>query len=241
MVPAIDTHTHTYLSGHAYSTIFENITVAAQKGLKGIVNTDHSPAMSDCRWPAAVRFLRNVPREFMGVRIYHGVEADIIDYDGTLSVTEEYYSLLDFMIASLHEVVKPAGTKMQNTQAMIGALNHPHVDILGHPGTPAFEVDIEAVVKEAAKCNKLIEINSHSFEVRKGCEQNCIQFAKLCKKYDVRISLASDAHMCFQVGAFDNAIKLLETVDFPQELIVSRSLQSFEAYLVERKQRIANK
>ena len=57
----------------------------------------------------------------------------------------------------------------------------------------------------------------------------------------MRISLASDAHMCFQVGAFDNAIKLLETIDFPQELIVSRSLQSFEAYLVERKQRIANR
>ena len=79
MLAVIDTHTHTYLSGHAYSTIFENITVAAQKGLQGIVNTDHSPAMSDCRWPAAVRFMKNVPRVYMGVRSYRGVEADIID------------------------------------------------------------------------------------------------------------------------------------------------------------------
>ena len=63
MLAVIDTHTHTYLSGHAYSTIFENITVAAQKGLQGIVNTDHSPAMSDCRWPAAVRSMKNVTRE----------------------------------------------------------------------------------------------------------------------------------------------------------------------------------
>ena len=238
MLSVVDTHTHTYLSGHAYSTIFENITVAAQKGLKGIVNTDHSPAMSDCRWPAAVRFMKNVPREYMGVRIYRGVEADIVDYEGALSVGEQYYPLLDFMIASLHDVVMKAGTKAQNTQAMIGALNHPQVDILGHPGTPFFEVDIEAVVKEAARLNKLIEVNSHSFEVRAGCEANCRQFAQMCKKYGVRISLASDAHACFQVGEFSNAEALLKEVEFPRELIVSRSLESFEAYLAERKARI---
>ena len=105
-------------------------------------------SMSDCRWPAAVYFMKNVPREYMGVRIYRGVEADIIDYEGKISVEERYYPLLDFMIASLHDVVMQAGSKAQNTQAMIGALNHPQVDILGHPGTPFFEVDIEAVVRD---------------------------------------------------------------------------------------------
>ena len=240
LTAVVDTHTHTYLSGHAYSTIFENVTVAASKGLRGIVATDHSPALTDCRWPAAVRYFSNVPAEFMGIRIYRGVEADIIDYNGNLSVEEKYYKNLEFMIASLHDVVMEAGTKQQNTSAMIGALNHPYIDILGHPGNPFFEVDIEAVVKEAAKLNKLIEINSHSFDVRKGCEKNCTEFARQCKKHNVRISMASDAHACFNVGDFSNAIRLLEEVEFPQELIVTSTLESFESYLAERKARIAN-
>ena len=38
----IDTHTHTTLSGHAYSTVFENLTFAAKHGLEGIVVADHA-------------------------------------------------------------------------------------------------------------------------------------------------------------------------------------------------------
>lgn len=240
MQAVIDTHTHTYLSGHAYSTIFENVTVAAQRGLKGIVNTDHSPALSDCRWPAAVNFLKQVPREYMGIHIYRGVEADVIDFEGNLSVTSDFFPKVDFMIASLHDIVIRPGTKEQNTQALIGALRNPQVDILGHPGNPNFPVDIEAVVKEAAKQHKLIEINSHSFEFRKGCEENCRQFALLCKQYGVRISISSDAHTCFDVGNFKNAFTLLESIDFPQEQVVTRSLESFEAYLAERRERISH-
>lgn len=139
MYAVIDTHTHTYLSGHAYSTIFENVTVAAEKGLVGIVNTDHSPALSDCRWPGrAVAFLKKVPREYRGVRIYRGVEADVIDFSGRLSVEEPYLSMVDFLIASLHDVVIKTGTVEENTVALCGALQNPHVDILGHPGNPAF-------------------------------------------------------------------------------------------------------
>ena len=238
MYAVIDTHTHTYLSGHAYSTIFENVTVAAEKGLVGIVNTDHSPALSDCRWPAAVRFLKNVPREYRGVRIYRGVEADVIDFSGRLSVEEPYLSMVDFLIASMHDVVIKTGTVEENTAALCGALQNPHVDILGHPGNPAFPVDIDTVVQEAARQNKLIEINSHSFEARRGCESNCEVFARACMKYGVRISLASDAHACFHVGEFTNAEALLRKVDFPQELVVTRSMESFEAYLAERRARL---
>ena len=41
----IDTHTHTLASGHAYNTLREMAAMAAEKGLKGLAITEHSPKM----------------------------------------------------------------------------------------------------------------------------------------------------------------------------------------------------
>ena len=41
----LDAHTHTIASGHAYSTLLENVNYAAEKGLELVGITDHAPAM----------------------------------------------------------------------------------------------------------------------------------------------------------------------------------------------------
>ncbi|MGI6182456.1 MAG: phosphatase, partial [Agathobaculum sp.] len=92
--------------------------------------------------------------------------------------------------------------------------------------------------QEAARLGKLIEINNHSFRYRTGSEPNCKDFMKLCMEYGVRITVSSDAHICYNLGRFDCAIAAIQELHFPEELIVSRNLQSFEGYLSERKQRI---
>ena len=51
--------------------------------------------------------------------------------------------------------------------------------------------------------------------------KNANELLDLCKKYKVKIILGSDAHICYQVGIFDNAEKLLEEVDFPKELVIN--------------------
>ena len=40
-----DTHTHTLVCQHAYSTLLENIRAAAALGHRFIVTTEHGPAM----------------------------------------------------------------------------------------------------------------------------------------------------------------------------------------------------
>ena len=42
---AIDTHSHTIASGHAYCTIREMASAAAKKGLQGLAITEHAPTM----------------------------------------------------------------------------------------------------------------------------------------------------------------------------------------------------
>lgn len=45
MIPEVDTHTHTILSGHAWSTLSENCRAAREKGMKGLCLTEHGPAI----------------------------------------------------------------------------------------------------------------------------------------------------------------------------------------------------
>jgi putative hydrolase len=45
MKPLFDLHTHTIASGHAYSSLKENIEAAAERGLTALGISDHAPAM----------------------------------------------------------------------------------------------------------------------------------------------------------------------------------------------------
>ena len=118
-----------------------------------------------------------------------------------------------------------------------GIVHYPHVDAVSHPGNGQFQVDIETAVKAARGNNKLIEINNHSFAIRKGSEVNCKEFVLLCKKYDVRVICGSDAHISFDVGKFDRVYKLFEETDFPEELVLNTSVEKMEEYLIERRKR----
>lgn len=238
MVIKIDTHTHTISSGHAFSTLTENAVEAAKKKLDAIVLTEHAPKMIG--GPPAFYFgiYKILPREICGVRIFRGIEANIIGWNGEMDIPEKYKSNLDFVVASLHDACMKKGTREENTNALCGALENPYTDAAGHPGNPYFEVDIEKVVLCAKRHGKLIEINNHYFDFRIGYKENCEEFARLCRAHGVRVCVCSDAHICSDVGSFDTAIELLEEVGMPEELVVNSTLKRFEAYLEERRTRI---
>ncbi|ERM50021.1 putative hydrolase [Clostridioides difficile F665] len=43
----------------------------------------------------------------------------------------------------------------------------------------------------------------------------------LCKTYGARVILGTDSHICYSIGEFENAEKVLEAVDFPDELVIN--------------------
>jgi len=231
----VDAHTHSISSGHAYSTIYENTLEAQKKGLEAIVVSDHGPAVPGA--PNLVYFWnQRVFPEFMNdVRVIKGVEANILDYSGKLDVPDEYLARLEFVNAGLHDIILKPGTVEENTNAFVEVLKNPYVDAIVHPGNPKFPVDIDKVVRTAAQYNKLIEINNGSFSIRKGSEVNCLEFIKACKKYSVRISCGTDAHICCDVGRFDTIYRLIEEGGLPEELVVCRSRKSIQEYIDERK------
>lgn len=226
----VDTHTHTTASVHAYSTLKENVEAAARKGLKGIAITDHTPEVAGGSAPLFIisSVMNFLPEYADGIRIIKGMEANILDFDGNIDVTQnKVLKCIEFGIASMHYGTMPKGDLARQTDAYIGALNNPYIKMLGHIGDPRFPIYKEEVVKEAKRLNKIIEINNHSFEARAGSPENCTEIAELCKKHGVRVAVSSDAHSCYNVGKFDIALKMLEDIDFPEELVVNAKLSRF--------------
>lgn len=227
----VDTHTHSSASGHAYSSIQEMAKGAFNNGIKMIALTEHGPTIPGA--PNLIYFsnFKVVPKEIYGVKILKGAEANIINFQGGLDIPDDFLKRLDFKMAGFHDICIEPSTIEENTNAMIYAMMNPYIDGVVHPGNPKFQVDIAAVVKAAKKYNKLIEINNHSFEARPGSENNCKEFALRCKEQRVTIVCGSDAHICFDIGKFENVYDILKEVDFPEELIINTSVEKVMEFL----------
>ena len=90
-----DIHTHTVASGHAYSTIMENVTCAANKGLELIAITDHGICTTRTLDVNYFGGLKHLPETVNGVTLLKGVEANILDETGKLDVDEQTLSRLE--------------------------------------------------------------------------------------------------------------------------------------------------
>lgn len=229
----LDVHTHTIVSGHAYSTLLENAKYASEIGLQLLGATEHGPAMPGAPHEWYFGNLKILPRELFGVTMLYGCEANIIDYEGNLDLPMDMQKNLDIIIASIHEPIMEANKNPDiNTGALLKVMDNPNVHILGHCGNPKFPIHEEELVKKAKEKNILIEINNSSFvSSRIGSEKNCAQIALLCKKHGVKVILNSDSHFAYRIGGFDAAIKVLKRIDMPENLIINSNKEDFLDFL----------
>ena len=231
---AADLHCHTIASDHAYSTVTEVAQAAADHGLLAVAITDHGIGMEDA--PHVWHFvnLPILPAAIAGVRVLSGVEANVMDRTGRLDMPPEVLDRLDIVVASMHRGLMPEEGIEACTEAWLALANNPLVDILGHSGTPCFAYDYERVIPECGRQGKVIEINENTFAVRRDSLDNCRRIAALCRRYGVRVTLDSDAHYHAAVGRVSNCRRLLQEVEFPEELVINGSREAFAAYCREK-------
>lgn len=251
----IDTHVHSVASVHAYSTIEECALHARSGGLRGFAITDHcSPVMAQREGSVeAIGNQKMLPPIVHGVRVIKGVEIDIVDtkgklafadtpspFDVAVSGAEWLLSSREFVIASIHVPMdRNEGTMEENTEMYCRVLANPYVDVLGHIGRAKRPFDISRVLQAAKQYCKAIEINDASLRFYGSSSlPRCREIALLCKTMGVLVAIGSDAHESFRVGDFEHARRLLQEIEFPEPLIVNRTLESFEEYLQKRKSRI---
>lgn len=230
----LDVHTHTIASGHAFSTLQEMAQAAADKGLKVLGITEHSPGVPGSCNPIYFRNLHVVPRHMYGIELLLGAEINILDGEGSLDMDENYMKMLDIRIAGIHSLCYNQGTKEENTHGMVQAISNPFIHIISHPGDGTADLDFEPIVLAAKEHHTLLEINNSSLKPvrnKPAARENNLTILRLCKKHEVPVILGSDAHISFDIACYDNVWELLQLTEFPEALIMNGDVNCFKAYL----------
>lgn len=227
-----DLHTHTIASGHAFSTVNEIAAEACRKGLDLVGITDHGPALPGAPHRFFFACMAFIPEVLHGVRILRGIEANIVGKCG-VDLPDALLERLDFVLAGFHDQCGYAGEGLKdNTRALIGIMKNPLIRGIVHPGNPRYPIDHVAVLKAAAETKTAIEINNASLiGSRQGSDENCLEIARLCARFEVPVMINSDAHIAQSVGDTESALKLARDAGVRWEQIVNRTLESTLRFL----------
>jgi DNA polymerase (family 10) len=180
-------------------TILEMATAAAARGLKYLAITDHSRSSYQANGMTAERAARQreeieqarrrLPK---GFTLLAGCEVDILK-EGALDFPDKLLAGFDLVVASVHSGFKADRATM--TKRIVAALENPWVDVLAHPTgrligqRDPYEVDMEAVLKAAARQGVAVEINA--FPDRLDLKD---VHARRAKELGVKIVINTDSH-----------------------------------------------
>ncbi len=230
-----DLHTHSIASTHAYATITEMVQEASDLGLFALAITDHARTMPGAPGPFYFESLSIIPAYLKNVRVIKGIEANICDYNGNLDVEESLQKSLEWVVASMHTLTlkgKPSVEKC--THAYLKLAENPNVNVIGHSGASYYKYDYEKVIPVFAKEGKLVEINDSAFRYKKESLENCVNIARLCKKYGARVCVNTDSHFTHTLGRAEETFQILKEIDFPQKLVVNATVENLKAYFDEK-------
>ncbi|QEC74990.1 DNA polymerase/3'-5' exonuclease PolX [Mucilaginibacter ginsenosidivorax] len=127
-----------------------------------------------------------------GFHIFKGIESDIL-YDGALDYPDEILKKFDFIVASVHSILKMDEAKA--TSRLITAIENPYTTILGHPtgrlllSRKGYPIDYKKVIDACAANNVIIEINANP--LRLDLDWRWHQYAL---EKGVMLSINPDAH-----------------------------------------------
>jgi putative hydrolase len=227
-----DFHVHTVASGDAFCTIDEISKRARNLGLKVLAITDHGPAMSASSHKYYFNSLADNVNESNGIKILPGVEANIIDEDGTLDLSEETIARLSFVIISFHVFSWIRNDIGSNTKGLINCINnYDNVKAIAHLNNPYYEIDLEKITPLLAERKIAIELNNKAL---KGSKKGWKDFKdRVCymDKHGVKFIVSSDAHNLDQVGIFDEALKFIDYCNLSEENILNTSMEKLKDYL----------
>lgn len=234
MKTELDMHTHTIASGHAFSTLQEMAKAGAEKGLKLLGITEHTSSVPGTCDPIYFRNLHVVPRQMYGIELMLGAEINILDTQGNIDADEALMKRLDLRIAGIHQICYESGSIAENTYGLIQVIRHPYIQIISHPGDGTAQLNFEPIVQASKTYGTLLEINNSSLKPTRNkvdARENNLTLLRLCKQYEVPVILGSDAHISFDIANYEYLYELLHETEFPEDLIVNRSVDVFKKYL----------
>jgi DNA polymerase (family 10) len=188
-------HCHSTWSSDGKSSLEEMARTAKSRGYRFMCITDHSHYLREGRLEAQRKEVDALNGQLSSFRILHGIEVNI-RADGSLDVDDEVLAELDWVIASLH-----TSFDRNPTERILGAMDNPHVDCIGHlTGRRLLKrdgaaVDVERVVAHAVETGTALEINSQPDRLDMRDTH-----ARLAGEAGVRIPITTDAHSVGALG-----------------------------------------
>ena len=192
-----DVHMHT-VETDGRNTIEEMAEAARDRGYEYMAITDHSKnlafanGLTDERALAHIERIRAVEKKMKGIRIFAGIEVDILG-DGELDLSDSVLEQMDIVIASVHSQFNQDRATM--TERLLQAVANPNTSLIGHPTgrlllrRDAYQFDLDAVLKAAAKHKVAMELNSYPDRL----DLNDVHL-RLAKQHGVKIVINTDSH-----------------------------------------------
>jgi DNA polymerase (family 10) len=196
-----DLHVHTKWSdgSHDLDTV---VAAARKKGYAYIAITDHTKGLGvahgldEKRLADEIKLIDEANGKYAGFKVLKGTEIDI-RADGRLDLPDEALVGLDIVVASIHSGFKQ--TEEQITKRILAAIRNPYVNVIAHPTgrligeRDAYAIDIQAVLREAARNGVAMEVNAYPLRL----DLNDMH-VKLAKQYGVPLVICTDMHVTSQ-------------------------------------------
>ncbi len=209
-------HCHSTWSSDGKNSIEEMALESKRRGYTYLCLTDHSHYLRDGRMEAQWVEIDAVNTRVKPFRVLRGVEVNI-RADGSLDVDEDVLAELDWVVASVHTAFERSPT-----ERILGAIDNPHVDCIGHltgrrilKRTGA-EVDIELIVERAAEQGTALEINSQPDRLDMRDTH-----ARLAGEAGVLIPITTDAHSITALGYGELGIGLARRAWLTKEKVLN--------------------
>lgn len=158
----------TWSDGH--ESIEQMLCACLSRGYEYFAITDHSKALAMTGGLDAAKLreqwdeIAELQARYPDIHILRGMEVDILA-DGSLDLEDEMLEALDLVLVSVHSRFDlPAD---QQTARIVNAIQHPEVNIIGHPTgrqinrRDPIECDLDAIFECAAENSVAVEINAH--------------------------------------------------------------------------------
>ena len=234
-------HNHTTYSDGTAS--LEEMALAAKRlGFEYFGVGDHSQSLTIARGmpPAIVRKqwaeIDKVNAKLTGVRILKGIECDILE-DGSLDYDDELLAGFEYVVASIHSLFNMPEPLM--TARVCKALSHPAVTMLGHATgrlllrREGYKINLDEVLKAAAKYGKMIEINAQPSRLDLDWK-----YVKQAKAMGIPIVINPDAHSTGELALYKYGVNVARRGWLTKDNVFNtRSLSDVMKELARRKEK----
>ena len=229
-----DYHTHTVYT-HGKGTIRENVEQAIKLGLKEIAITEHNYAHMFCHiWKGDLEKMKAEVDELRAeygdkIKIYMGIEANLISTAGDSDVKDSDRDLLDMMVLGYHKLFWPKrlsdwftmfipnllkigkfSKKLvdRNTNAYLQAMDKYNISTIAHLKYGNCYVDVKKIAEKAKEKHIYIELNGRRILFTPKEIQDMVDTG-------VMFIVDSDAHHPLDVGKNHRGINIIEKYGIP--------------------------